>query len=107
MKKLLLATAFIATSALSGLAADAITNLTTGTGYSALNKAWTEAQDGDVLQINSDITFNSTLNPDTRNLTIKGADGVKISIAPNSKGTIPVVINVNSTGSASDRKSVV
>ncbi len=101
MKKLLLATAFIATSALSGLAADAITNLTTGTGYSALNKAWTEAQDGDVLQINSDITFNSTLNPDTRNLTIKGADGVKISIAPNSKGTIPVVINVNSTGSAS------
>ncbi len=101
MKKLLLATAFIATSALSGLAADAITNLTTGTGYFALNKAWTEAQDGDVLQINSDITFNSTLNPDTRNLTIKGADGVKISIAPNSKGTIPVVINVNSTGSAS------
>lgn len=101
MKKLLLATAFVATSALSGLAEDAITNLTTGTGYSALNKAWTEAQDGDVLQINSDITFNSTLNPDTRNLTIKGADGVKISIAPNSKGTIPVVINVNSTGSAS------
>ncbi len=100
MKKLYSTTLLLLALAPATLAQKAVTNLTSGTEFDGLSAAITAASSGDVIQINSDITFNTTANPGTKEITIQGATPeTTVRIGKNSKGTIPVVINVNSTGS--------
>jgi hypothetical protein len=57
----------------------AVVNQTTNKGYADLTAAWKAAADGDVLMVNEDQEVSERLNSDSRGITIKGADGVKIT----------------------------
>lgn len=58
-----------------------VTIVETSEGYNSLDDAITAAEDGQTITINKDITYNSTINPRGKNITISGADGVTLTHA--------------------------
>ncbi|MDE7142766.1 MAG: hypothetical protein K2O33_07735, partial [Muribaculaceae bacterium] len=85
--------------ALPAVAQKAVTNLTTGDEFTGLSAALNAVSSGDVLQINSDISISSTINPADKEITLIGANPeVTIHVGQKADGSFPVVFNINNTG---------